>query len=310
MSRPILLTEDLIEQATAEFKTGLKNFRMTDGKLVYNKTFTYKDEEKAIVLFTPAAYLKMASLIYSFDSEVAWHGVGERVEGEDATFLIYDILVYPQKVTGSFVDMDTGAYAQWINDNITDERFNHIVMQGHSHVNMAPNPSGTDLKHQSDILDMVSKNKFYIFMIWNKKLERTIKIYDMKNNTLYENDDIVCQVSREGFDLQEFLEDAKKLVEKKAATYNYGNQYNGYPYNTGTNNSKVTDISSASKPTPPASSSATTSPTTSQAASSTSGVKPKEKPKTPEYGSGWKGRGSEDMDEHAGGFMNKDIPST
>lgn len=300
MSRPIVLTDELIEQAAAEFKAGLKNFRMSDGKLVYNRTFTYKEEEKAVVQFTPEAYMKMVSLIYSFDTEIAWHGVGERVEGKEATFLIYDILVYPQAVNGSYVDMDTDAYATWLNENMTDDRFCHFVMQGHSHVNMAPNPSGTDLKHQSDILDMVSKNKFYIFMIWNKKLERTIKIYDMKNNTLYENDDVVCQVSREGFDIQEFLEDARKLVKKKTYSYNGNSYYSGAKSTPTAENSKITNISSAPK------TATTNQPSTPSAVNN----KPKEKPKTSEYGSGWKGRGTEDMDEYAGGFMNKDIPNT
>ena len=105
MAKPIKLTDELRQQALAEFAKTLFGMKMADGKVSYNKNFTYKDNDKAKILFTPVAYAKMISLLMAFESEVAWHGVGKRVEG--SVFLISDILVYPQTVSGVTVEMDT-----------------------------------------------------------------------------------------------------------------------------------------------------------------------------------------------------------
>lgn len=96
MSKPIRLTDELKKQALEEFMKALDGLKMSDGKVAYNKNFTYKDDDKAQILFTPLAYTKMISLIMSFDSEVAWHGVGKRLRNNENTarFLITDILVY------------------------------------------------------------------------------------------------------------------------------------------------------------------------------------------------------------------------
>lgn len=118
-------------------------------------------EQKATVFFTPDAWAKMVTLLREFDKEVAWHGVARRGENEEANeYIISDILVYPQTVSGASVEMDTEEYAKWIMDNAEDDRFNNIHMQGHSHVNMAPNPSSVDLNHQEEILNMLGRRRF------------------------------------------------------------------------------------------------------------------------------------------------------
>lgn len=296
MSRPIRLTEDLKKQAIEEFMKALDGLKMSDGKVVYNKNFTYKDDDKAQILFTPLAYTKMISLIMSFDSEVAWHGVGKRLKssGNTARFIITDILVYPQTVTGSTVEMDTLAYTKWLIENDEDERFNHIMMQGHSHVNFGTTPSPTDLTHQEEILAQLKTDMFYIFMIWNKKLEHNTKIYDLANNTLYENKDISYAITDEQFDVAGFVKDANDKVEKKAAKsvaattpsyYGGGYGYNGYNggYNGGGGKNK----------------------NTTPAVTTTTGNKAKQKGKS-DIGGGWAGRGSEDMDDTADDFLNRD----
>ena len=227
MSKPIKLTEKLKTQALEEFAKVLNAAKMSDGKFSYNKNFTYKGEAKATISFTPLAYTKMIALIMNFDTEVAWHGVGKRVD--KSKFLISDILVYPQQVSGSTVEMDTENYAKWLMENDEDERFDNIVMQGHSHVNFGTTPSAVDIKHQEDILSQLSDDMFYIFVIWNKKLEHTSKIYDLQNNILYDDKDISYEIEGEGFDFDEFLSSAKKSVKikqsPKAKTTNYPYSY-------------------------------------------------------------------------------------
>ena len=284
MSKPIKLTPELKQQAVQEFAKALSEMKMADGKLSYSKNFTYKNEEKAKILFTPTAYAKMVSLLMAFESEVAWHGVGERMD--EKTFVISDILVYPQTVTGTTVDMDTEKYAMWLMENDEDDRFNHIIMQGHSHVKMQTSPSPVDKNHQEEILAQLTDDMYYIFMIWNKRLEHTTKIYDLQNNTMYEDNEIEYGIMDEQCDLDEFIAEAnKQVVEHKYTGYQYGGgsgyQYSGGGY-SGYNGG-------GGKNTTPA----VTTPTSKN--------KTKQKGKS-DVGSGWKGRGTEDMDDDASDY--------
>lgn len=213
MPRPITLTLGLIEQMKAEFAAQLMKAKLSDGKITYTKSFTYKDKtSKVHVLFTPLAYTKMLALLKHCNDEVAWHGFVER-RGIDE-FLITDLIVYPQEVTGATVTTDQERYQRWIME-IDDGKFNSMRMQGHSHVHMATTPSGTDLNHQEQILSQLKGNDFYIFMIWNKDLAHNVKVYDLSTNTLYEDSDVVIDVVDEDFGLDEFLTQIDKLVVKK-----------------------------------------------------------------------------------------------
>lgn len=224
MSRPIKMTEQYLKECREDFEKALKLTKLADGKLSFTKMFSC-GEQKATVFFTQEAWIKMTTLLREFDKEVAWHGVARRGENEEANeYIISDILVYPQTVSGASVEMDTEEYAKWIMDNADDDRFNNIHMQGHSHVNMAPNPSSVDLNHQEEILNMLGDDDFYIFMIWNKSLVNNIKIYDLKKNILFEDKDVTYE--HEEGDMDAFIKSAKEMVKTK--TYQYNNGYTGY----------------------------------------------------------------------------------
>lgn len=242
MAKPIQLTEELIAKMTEEFSENLRKARMSDGQISYTKAFTYpgKDDIRAKVWFSPVAYLKMTALINGFTSEIAWHGVVERMN--DTEFIINDIVVYPQEVSGATVNTDQEGYQQWLMD-LDEETANHLHMQGHSHVNMGTTPSATDISHQERIISQLSGDMFYIFMIFNKRMERTIALYDFKYNTLYENSDIDVGILGGGMDMAEFLQTAKSVVKTKVYTYggsNYGggsyggSSYGGSSYSGGT----------------------------------------------------------------------------
>jgi hypothetical protein len=230
MPKVIKLTPEMCMQFMTEFQKTLEGAKMVDGKISFDKALpNVTNKEKMKVLFTPKAWIRMDLLIKNFDSEVAWHGVGERVN--QTTFVINDILVYPQEVTGVTVSMDEVAYTKWLIDNIEDERFRHIIMQGHSHVNMPVTPSSVDLHHQEVIVSQLEPNGFYIFMIWNKSGARNIKIYDMEANLAYDNSEIECGIMPDEEYPDGFVSYAKTLVKKKAYTYNSG--YNGAAYTGG-----------------------------------------------------------------------------
>lgn len=222
MSKPIRLTDELKNNIISEFTKSVENEKMFNGEIYFKKNFEWEDDERATIVFETLAFTKMYALIQDCSDEVAWHGVAKRNPENNSEFLISDIMVYPQEVTSATVNTDQIKYQTWLY-NFDDDTFNNIRMQSHSHVNMSTSPSTTDLAHQEKILSQCDNNMFYIFMIWNKNMEHTTKIFDLENNTLYEDKDIDIIVGDSSFDIKGFLEESRKLVAKKTYTYNSGN---------------------------------------------------------------------------------------
>lgn len=272
MAKPIFISDTSIEEILNEMRTELRKSRLCNGKLNYTKEYVYKDNEKAVIWFTPAAYAKMLSAIMSFESEIAWHGVVDRVPEKDNEFLISDIIVYPQLATGVTVEMDEEKYMEMRMQNMNNENYKKLYMQGHSHVNMGTSPSSVDITHQEQILNQTPEDKFYIFMIWNKKLQQTTVIYDLRENTYYESSEIEYRIV--GEDFKGFLEEAKTNIRNK---YTAGSNTVTYkapttPYSEPQSASKKKEDTKPSTPSVPST--------------------------KPAIGNGWKGKGLSRMDEN------------
>lgn len=239
MSKNIKITDESLNEVRKAFEEALSTGKFSDGKITFTKTLGIVNR-KATVFFTELAWLKMQTLIREFDKEVAWHGIAKR--GEDASkdeYYITDILVYPQEVTGATVSTDQEKYQMWLM-NHDDEVFNNIRMQGHSHVNMGVTQSSVDTSLYDRILEQLDDDMFYIFMIWNKRKEKTIKIYDLAKNILFDTLDVTVEVLDDGTGIEKFLKDAKDAVKDKPTTptttyqspyrgsYGYGGYYGGY----------------------------------------------------------------------------------
>lgn len=236
MGKPIKMTPAIFEEIKSAFEQAIGLAKLSDGKFSFTKALT-QGNAKALLTYTPKAFLKIKSLVAEFSSEVAWHGLAKRGDPEKNEYVIYDILVYPQEVSGDTVNTDQAAYEKWLMSQ-DDAVFNNIREQGHSHVDMGVTPSGVDIANKEKILEQLEDDMFYIFEIWNKKDARTIQIYDMLTNTLYEGSDVTVRVAEADYDSAAFMDEAKKLVAKKTYTYEYGygayeNYRNGYSGNTG-----------------------------------------------------------------------------
>lgn len=258
MAKIIKITPDCIDDIRKEFEESLKNAKLSDGRISFSRSFNTIDR-KATVYFTHQAWSKMQALLKNFDKEVAWHGVAYRGDGEEDEYYITDILVYPQEVTGSTVNTDQEKYQTWLMSH-DDDVFNNIRMQGHSHVYMGTTPSGVDTSLYERILDQLEDDMFYIFLIYNKRNEKTYKIYDLGKNILFETADITVEVLddlsvtdenpmknitqeeaeammkflrelREAKQNAEFIKDAKSMVQdkvyKSGSYYGSGSQYQG-----------------------------------------------------------------------------------
>jgi len=235
MAKLIKLTPEVIESMRQDFEKALNSVKMSDGKFTFSKTLGVV-QRKATVYYTEIAWLKMQTLIREFDKEVAWHGIAFRGDDpEKDEYIIKDILVYPQEVTGSTVTTDQEKYQTWLMSH-DDDVFDNIRMQGHSHVNMAVSPSSVDTTLYEKLLYQLDDTMFYIFLIYNKKGEKTYLIYDMAKNVLFETGDVTVEIIDDGSGLSKFLQDAKEKVVTKAyaTTANAANQpKSGGYYGTG-----------------------------------------------------------------------------
>lgn len=204
-----------------------ENYRTTWSTSTSFKMPAADRKDRAKVSITGKAWAKMQILVQTFDSEVAWHGFVTRDESEPASFVITDIVLYPQEVTGATVNTDQQEYQNWM-FGLTDEQLLSMRFQGHSHVNMGVTPSPTDVEHQESIVCQMKNDDFYIFGIFNKKGDITLRVFDCKTNVYYETKDIDFEVVKD--DISVLRDDMKTMVKKK--TYAAGFYSNGYqsPY--------------------------------------------------------------------------------
>lgn len=215
MSRLIKLTEEH-EGLIQEMVQKIKGTKMLSGEFKFTAKLPEIDR-KAFVFFTPEAYSKMLSLIMTFDKEVGWYGTAKRHgELDDDIYVIDDILVFPQEVTGVTVDSDDERRIEWFN-TISDEELMNIRCDCHSHVNMGTSPSGTDDKEVEAVLENLDGDAFRIFMIWNKKLEFTCRIFDMEKNIFFGTGDVEVDVL--GCEIGKFLKGAREMVVNKTTTF-------------------------------------------------------------------------------------------
>ena len=128
------------------------------------------------------AYVKMRMLVDQMSTEVGWYGTVTKCPGLQETYVIEDILVYPQKVTGATCEQDETKMFDF-EMSLTTEQVNSKRFQGHSHVNMGVTPSGVDEQFYQDLLTQVTD--YFIICITNKKNDYTVRFYDVANNILY-----------------------------------------------------------------------------------------------------------------------------
>lgn len=225
MAQNIKITDQITEEAVEAFRAYLRNLRSSDGKITFTKQLG-ASSRKAVLLFSELAWLKMNALVNEYSSEIGWHGIAKRHETEEDTYVVEDILVYPQKVTGSTVTPDQVLYQNWLMGH-DDEVFNNIRFQGHSHVNMACTPSTVDTAWYEEILSQLGEDMFYIFMIVNKRGEKTIKIYDMAKNLYFGTADVTVKIRNDGIGVEDLLADARakatqEPVKPVTTAANYG----------------------------------------------------------------------------------------
>lgn len=216
--KPIKISEELIEKAVEELRN-----KLTKGGVVCGNEVSVRlpqppsqGSKTATVIFSEKAAAKMTALVNHFSTEVGW--MGTAYKDDVGVYVVDDIVVYPQHVTGAKVDTDAVEIAKW-SDSLDDDVWDTLRFQGHSHVNMWCSPSGTDSGDQERYLDWINGEGFFIFAILNKRDESWFTIYDFDDNVVYEDNDITYEI--DGDDMSAFLEMADKLVQKKDVSLSY-----------------------------------------------------------------------------------------
>lgn len=207
--RELSITECCMGRLLQEARKQIESALLFTDKITCTLSLGIKrlpEEERVQIHFSEQAYYKMKELVYQCEKEVAWDGIVERDKENDRVFYIKDIIVYPQTVTASSVSTDDEKYAKWLME-LDDETFQRRRFNGHSHVNMETSPSAVDLAYREQSVKNVKD--FFIFGIFNKKGDCDFSVYDVENNLLYENEDIVLH-----FPLPDFSEWAKNEIEK------------------------------------------------------------------------------------------------
>lgn len=183
----LLIAEVIKKMANTKSYNGILNLNLNIDQILKSPA----DEIKPIIYFTMKAYLKMTRLVQSAPQEIGWHGIVKKLNTHE--YLIEDIVVFPQVVTGASVTPDAIEYMNWLY-SFDDDTFPHIRFHGHSHVDMGVSPSGTDTKYRGDILDQMGPNDFYIFMILNKRNDIDLALFDLANNRMYEKKDCTIEI--------------------------------------------------------------------------------------------------------------------
>lgn len=192
----------------------------------------------ATIRISPIAWMKMQTLVMGYDKEVGWFGTCEQIGPLE--YRIKDILVFPQYTSGCFVDDerdDPLEFRKWL-DTLDDETYNSRRLWGHSHVNMATYPSGTDtdmFQRFAQTSCAALENKFAICVIMNKRCDMHWWVYDGATNKAYVKNDINVMIEVEqGKTNLEYFEETKALVRDIRPTTAFLFNKGGYSgYNSG-----------------------------------------------------------------------------
>lgn len=228
--RAIVIDQNTKQELIKQFTNYLDIARLASNQLNFSAPVCkVTDKPRPQLYIDGNAYLKMLLYVRDTSTEIAWHGTVER-DIENNTYTITNVFLYPQKLAAATVQTDQEKYNQWI-EELDDDTFNSLRFQGHSHVNFGVTPSPTDLAYYNDILQILPKNDFYIFMIMNKSNAVTFFIYDLATNTIYETEDIdVHIISSNTVDLIQYIAASKsKYCEKPTPITN--TSYPSWNYN-------------------------------------------------------------------------------
>lgn len=147
------------------------------------------------ITFSELAYYRMLRL---FKADVAtskeFMFIGTVEKPNPNTYFITNISLIPQEAnSGAFCETDDDRYPVWLHENFpTVEQKKTVRLNGHSHVNMAVEPSGVDNSNIEKMMQYV--DDFFIQLIINRKQEIKINLWDKQNGIIFNNCEYYLQI--------------------------------------------------------------------------------------------------------------------
>jgi hypothetical protein len=180
--------------------------------------------------FLKEAYDKMRLYVELCEDEIGWLGYVETLPNE-AGYMVTDVFLLDQEVHSATTELSPTAIMDFYNGLDEAGRNNFLTkckIWGHSHVNMAPNPSGQDDTQGEELSKDV--DDYYIRLITNKRGEYNITFYDKKIKAKVMTDEVILY-SPEGVELRKKIkEEIAQKVKKKV--YTSQSSYNNNSYNS------------------------------------------------------------------------------
>ena len=184
-------------------------------------------ETRYKLYFLQRAYDKMRLYVELCEDEIGWLGYVDKLP-DNAGYMVTDVFLLDQEVHGATTKISPTAIIDYYNsldDAGRDNFLKKCKIWGHSHVNMAPTPSGQD----DDMGKELSKDveDFYIRLITNKRGEYNVTFYDKTIKAKVIADGIALY-NPDGIELRKQIQDEiKQKVKKKtySSSYPYSNSY-------------------------------------------------------------------------------------
>lgn len=134
------------------------------------------------VYYTTAVWQSIRYLVAKCTQEVGWLGTVEATETGD--YLVTEIFVPPQKVSGAETEIDKSAMEE-LYDTLIDagKDPSKLIYWGHSHVNMGVSPSPQDERQIEEYLDTCP---VFIRGIYNKAGASKVDVFDRDEGVVYQ----------------------------------------------------------------------------------------------------------------------------
>lgn len=150
-----------------------------------SKITLIKQPYAPIIEYTPLAMHKIRHVVRTCKKEVGWFGSVSMSEGEDYKyFLIEDIFLPTQTVSGTETDVEAKDLIALFEEA---EKLGFdpgtLFYWGHSHVQMAPNPSGQDEKQ---LMEYADAYPVFLRGIYNKDGDERMDVFDFANNIRFD----------------------------------------------------------------------------------------------------------------------------
>ena len=233
---PELSIEEYLKQCEEQLKAHLSSTSNTTSGININLKTELPEiakEDMPKIYILDSAYIKIRALVSQCSKEIAWHGVVEYHETKN-TYLIKDILMYPQIATGTTVTSDDDPYNEWFS-KLEDTTFFNVRYQGHSHVNIGTGPSSVDTGFYDQVIasyDEKTPNPYYIFHVTNKNDVHNLILFDFKRNIIFENKDLDLVItSKNGLPIKKWAEaNIEKYMKENTPVTAYGNNLLGQKF--------------------------------------------------------------------------------